>query len=303
MSLKGERRLEVEDMRTFVEVADAGGVTPAARRLGISKSMVSRQLRRLESEVGAQLLARTTRGASLTEAGVTFRDHAARVCAEVDAARETITPGGELRGLLRVAAPLSFGPTHFTPVIVEMARRYPHLKIHIDFSDDTVDLVAGGFDCAIRLGYVKDTNLASVKVGPLSGMVVASPGYIGEHGTPETLDDLTTRHQALMRGDEAWFLTDGDEVVAINPAGRFKADNGISLVAAAVAGLGVAILPLGLIREHLETGALVPVMTRHPVPSAGIYVVCLHGRHSARKVRALTEMLIQCLDCAPVSGR
>lgn len=303
MSLKRERRLEVEDMRTFVEVADAGGVTSAARRLGISKSMVSRQLRRLEAEVGAQLLARTTRGASLTEAGATFRDHAARVCAEVDAARETITPGGELRGLLRVAAPLSFGPTHFTPVIVEMARRHPNLKIHIDFSDDTVDLVAGGFDCAIRLGYVKDTSLASVKVGPLSGMVVASPDYIGEHGTPETLDDLTTRHQALMRGDEAWFLTDGDEVVAVNPAGRFKADNGISLVAAAVAGLGVAILPLGLIHEHLETGALVPVMTRHPVPPAGIYIVCLHGRHSARKVRALTEMLIQCLDCAPVSGR
>ncbi|MGF9566564.1 LysR family transcriptional regulator [Neorhizobium sp. BT27B] len=295
--------MEVEDMRTFVEVADAGGVTSAARRLGISKSMVSRQLRRLEAEVGAQLLARTTRGASLTEAGATFRDHAARVCAEVDAARETITPGGELRGLLRVAAPLSFGPTHFTPVIVEMARRHPNLKIHIDFSDDTVDLVAGGFDCAIRLGYVKDTSLASVKVGPLSGMVVASPDYIGEYGTPETLDDLTTRHQALMRGDEAWFLTDGDEVVAVNPAGRFKADNGISLVAAAVAGLGVAILPLGLIHEHLETGALVPVMTRHPVPPAGIYIVCLHGRHSARKVRALTEMLIQCLDCAPVSGR
>lgn len=302
MSLKRERRLEVEDMRTFVEVADAGGVTPAARRLGISKSMVSRQLRRLEAELGAQLLARTTRGASLTEAGAIFRDHAARVCAEVDAAHETITPGGELRGLLRVAAPLSFGPTHFTPVIVQMARRHPHLKIHIDFSDDTVDLVAGGFDCAIRLGYVKDKNLASVKVGPLSGMVVASPDYIKENGAPETLNDLATRHQSLMQGDEAWVLMDGNDVVAVQPAGRFKADNGISLVAAAVAGLGVAILPTGLIREHLQTGALMPVMTRHPVPSAGIFIVCRHGRHAARKVRVLTEMLIECFDCAPVSG-
>jgi len=94
MSRNGERSLEVEDMRTFVEVADAGGITSAARRLGISKSMVSRQLHRLESELGVQLLARTTRGASLTEAGATFRDHAARVCAEIDGAQETILPDG-----------------------------------------------------------------------------------------------------------------------------------------------------------------------------------------------------------------
>ena len=157
--------MNVEDMRTFVEVADTGGVTSAARRLGTSKSMVSRQLRRLEAELGVQLLARTTRGASLTEAGATFRDHAARVCAEIDVARETILPGGELRGLLRIAAPLSFGPTHFAPVLVEMARRHPHLKIHIGFSDHAVDLAADGFDCAIRLGYLKDSGLTSRRVG------------------------------------------------------------------------------------------------------------------------------------------
>lgn len=293
--------MDVEDMRTFVEVADTGGVTAAARRLGISKSMVSRQLRRLEAELGVQLLARTTRGASLTEAGATFRDHAARVCAEIDVARETILPDGELRGLLRIAAPLSFGPTHFAPVLVEMARRHPHLRVHINFSDEVVDLAAGGFDCAIRLGYVKDTTLASYRVGPVFGAVVASPAYIKDHGSPETLDELIN-HQALMQGNEAWQLMDGDEVVAVHPEGRFKADNGIALVAAALAGLGVAILPTGLIREHLESGTLVPVMTRHPVPTAGIYIVCPHARHPARKIRVLTEMLIEFFDHGPVSG-
>jgi DNA-binding transcriptional LysR family regulator len=99
--------MEIEDLRTFVEVADAGGVSPAARRLGVSKSIVSRRLVRLEKELGVQLLARTTRGAALTEAGITFRDHAARVCAEIDIARETILPAGDLRGRLRIAAPLS----------------------------------------------------------------------------------------------------------------------------------------------------------------------------------------------------
>src|SRR6476660_5685853 len=111
----GTPPLELEDLQTFVDVADAGGVSPAARRLGVSKSIVSRRLFRLEAELGIQLLARTTRGAALTEAGVTFREHAIRVCAEINVARETILPAGELRGRLRIAAPLSLGQTHLAP--------------------------------------------------------------------------------------------------------------------------------------------------------------------------------------------
>ena len=122
--------MDIEELRTFVEVADAGGVSPAARRLGVSKSIVSRRLFRLEAELGVQLLARTTRGAALTEAGETFRDYAARVCAEIDVARETILPAGALRGRLRVAVPLSFGQAHFAPILAEMARRHPQLQIH-----------------------------------------------------------------------------------------------------------------------------------------------------------------------------
>src|SRR5580692_11913373 len=121
--------VDLEDLQTFVEVADAGGVSPAARRLGVSKSIVSRRLVRLEEELGIQLLARTTRGAALTEAGVTFRDHAARVCAEIDAARESILPTGDLRGQLRVASPLSFGPTHLAPVLAQLARTNPLLHV------------------------------------------------------------------------------------------------------------------------------------------------------------------------------
>src|SRR3954447_17133225 len=113
---------DTEDLRTFVDVADAGGRSSAWRRLGVSKSIVSRRLFRLETELGVQLLARTTRGAALTEAGDTFRDHAARVCAEMDVARETILPAGELRGRLRIAAPLSFGTTHLAPVFAALAR-------------------------------------------------------------------------------------------------------------------------------------------------------------------------------------
>src|ERR1700753_3105064 len=123
----------IEDLQTFVEVADAGGVTGAARRLGVSKSIVSRRLFRLENELGVQLLARTTRGAALTEAGVTFRDHAARVCAEIDVARETILPAGDLRGRLRISAPLSLGPTHLAPVFAEIARCHPLFHVQASY--------------------------------------------------------------------------------------------------------------------------------------------------------------------------
>ena len=287
--------MDIEALETFVEVADAGGVSAAALRLGVSKSMVSRRLARLEKELGVQLLARTTRGAALTEAGSTFRDYAARVCAEIDVARETILPAGELRGRLRVAAPLSFGPTHFAAVLADMARRHPLLQIQTCYSDQVVDLVSEGYDCAIRLGYLPDSNLIARRVGPFYGKLVASPDYIRTNGSPEKPEDLFA-HQALMQGTESWQFVDGETIVTVNPRGRFKADNAVALVVAAIAGLGIAYLPDGLTDEHVASGALIPVMMRYPPPPAGIYVVRPPAQYPARKVRVLTEMLIACFD-------
>lgn len=284
--------MDVEDLRTFVEVADAGGVSPAARRLGVSKSIVSRRLFRLEAELGVQLVARTTRGAALSEAGVTFREHAVRVCAEIDVAQETILPAGELRGRLRIAAPLTFGPTHLAPVFAELAKRHSLLHVHASYTDRFVDLVGEGFDCAVRVGQLTDSNLLARRVGPVPGKLVASPDYIREHGAPETPDELIA-HEALMQGTESWQFIDGDRTISVHPQGRFKADNGTALAAAAVAGLGIAWLPDCIIEGDLASGALVPVMTRYPVPTGGVFVVRPPGQHPARKVRVLTELLIE----------
>lgn len=290
--------MEIEELRTFVEVADAGGVTAGALRLGISKSIVSRRLTRLEQDLGVQLLARTTRGASLTEAGETFRDYAARVCAEIDVARETIMPAGELRGRLRIAAPLSFGPSHLAPIFAELARRHPALHVHTCYSDRHVDLVVEGYDCAIRLGYLPDSNLMARRVGPVIGKLVATADYIARHGAPETPNDLLS-HDCLMQSTESWQFLDGEKVIVLRPQGRFKADNGTALVSAALSGLGIAMLPEGLVTEHLTSGALIPIMERFPVRPAGMFVVRPPSPHPARKVRVLTEMLIECFEHAP----
>lgn len=285
--------MDIEELRTFVEVADAGGVSPAARRLNVSKSIVSRRLARLEADLGIQLLARSTRGAALTEAGATFRDYAARICAEIDSAKETIMPAGELRGRIRIAAPLTFGPTHIAPVVAEMGRRHPQLEIYTCYTDRFVDLISEGYDCAIRVGILPDSNLLARRVGPIRGALVASPDYLREHGAPETPHEILA-HQTVAQINESWSFMVAGKRVTIRPQGRFRADNGTALVSAALAGLGIACLPEGVIDAHLKSGALVPIMTQHPLPELGIFVIRPPGQHPLRKVRVLTEMLIEC---------
>lgn len=287
--------MDIQELQTFVEVAEAGGVSPAARRLGVAKSVVSRSLIRLETELGVQLLARTSRGAALTEAGTAFREHAARIVAEFDAAHESIRPAGELRGRLRIAAPISFGPTHIAPVITEMARRHPLLHIHAHYSDEVVDLVGEGYDCAVRLGHLKDSGLIARRVASIHGKLVASPSYVTQHGAPRTPEELLA-HQSLMQGTESWRFTDGQAVITVHPQGRFKADNPIALCSAAIAGLGLGYLADHITDEHIKSGALVPVMAEYPPFPSGVYVVRAAGRNPTRKVRMLADLLAETLD-------
>lgn len=282
----------LEDLETFVAVADTGGVSPAARRLGLPKSIVSRRLGRLETELGAQLLTRNTRGAALTEAGATFREHAARAVAEIDAARESVSPNGELRGLLRIAVPMSLGFTHLSAMLARFAARHPLLQLHVAYGDRFVDLIGEGFDMAVRIGYLQDSALVARRVGGVGATLVASPEYVRAHGAPKSLEDLQS-HPALMQGTESWRFRDGDKIVVFHPQGRFKADTGFALVEAVLAGLGVIALPEFLADKHLASGKLVQLLPQYPIPEAGLYIVRPPGDHPARKVRVLTDYLLE----------
>lgn len=283
--------MELEDLRTFVQVADAGGVSSAARRLGVAKSIVSRRLFRLEADLGVQLLARTTRGAALTEAGVTFRDHAARVCAEMDAARDEMSPNGDVRGLLRIAVPSSFGPTHFAPALAELAVRHPLLHLHARYSDRYVDLVGEGFDCGIRVGYLQDSNLVARRIGSFSVRLFASPGYLDKHGAPKTPEDVSA-HQAVLIGTETWTFSEGKKTLAVHPQGRFKTDSAVGIAEATAAGVGIAALPDDIAESWVSAGALQPIMVGYKLPPVGIFVVRPPGQHPARKVRVLIDLLV-----------
>jgi DNA-binding transcriptional LysR family regulator len=284
--------MEIEDIQAFVEVASSGGLTPAARRLGVSKSVVSRRIARLEKSLRAKLLARTTRGASLTEAGASFREHAMKISAEADAARDSLAPDGRVRGRLRISAPLSFGATHFAPVLAELAARYPELEIQASYSDRHVDLVAEGFDAAIRLGALAQTNLVARKITSFGGRLVASPAYLQRHGTPRTPEELMN-HDAVNRINDEWPLMHDGKEITLHPRARFTADNGAALVPAVLAGLGIALLPDFLIADHVASGALNVIMPDYPMPEAGVYVVRPPGGSAPCKVRVLIDILVE----------
>ncbi len=283
--------MEIDDLRTFVEVADAGGVNTAARRLGLAKSIVSRRVIRLEEELGVQLLTRSTRGAALTEAGTLFRDRAADVCSSIDAAREEMSPDGELQGLLRIAAPASFAAQLAIP-LAELGRRHPSLHVHTRFNDRYVDLVAEGFDCGIRVGYLPDSNLVARKIGSLGVRLYASPSYIDEHGAPGSPADIL-KHSAITPGTDAWTFTKGDQTVTVHPQGRFKADSAFVLVEAGVAGIGIVAMGETVAGPYVASGALVPIMTDYQLPPVGIYIVRPPGQNPARKVRVLIDLLAE----------
>jgi DNA-binding transcriptional LysR family regulator len=284
--------MEIEDIQAFVTVADAGGLTSAAARLGVSKSIVSRRIARLEKTLRARLLTRTTRGTALTEAGATFREHATRIAAEADAARDAISTEGKVRGRLRVAAPLSFGATHFAPVLAELAGRHPELEIQASYSDRRVDLVTEGFDAAIRLGQLDASNLVARRISTFGGSLVASPGYLAKHPAPRTPEDLAA-HATVARVNDEWPLRHDGQTIRIHPRARFTADNGAALVPAVLAGLGIAMLPTFLVGEQIARGELVVLMPDYPMPEAGVYVVRPPGGSAPCKVRVLIDIMVE----------
>jgi DNA-binding transcriptional LysR family regulator len=197
-----------------------------------------------------------------------------------------------VRGRLRIAAPLSFGATHLAPILAELASRHPQLHVHTSYSDKFVDLVADGFDVGIRVGFLADSNLVARKIAPLHGMYVASPAYLSARGAPALPQDLAY-HECLLQGNEAWrFILNGRQL-SIHPQGRFKADNGSALLAGALAGLGITALPAFLTDEPIADGTLLPVLADFRTPEAGIYVVRPPGAAAPRKVRALTDILVE----------
>ncbi len=297
---------ELEDLRTFVGVVESGGLNRAAAHLGVSKSIISRRITRLEADLGTRLLSRSTRGITPTEAGIEFKARCDRILAELEEAREAVAQQGRsVRGHLRLSAPLSFGVRHLAPVLADLARTHPDLELDVAYSDRVVDLIGERFDAAIRIGSLRDSSLVARRIAPVRAVMVASPDYLARHGRPRTPQDLTA-HQCLIytgRLVPEWQFQSGKRWIAVRPEGRLRTDSGEAILQWATAGLGIADAPSFLVSDAIESGALEPLLLDYPTPEYGIYVVRPPGAHVPGKVRVLIDTLVERFGGAPTWDR
>ena len=291
----------LEDVLAFVRVVETGGFSRAAARLGVSKSIVSRRVARLEADLGVRLLNRTTRGIAPTDAGLEFRARCIDILNELDAAREAVAcRERDVAGTLRLSVPLSFGVARLAPAIAAFAAAHPRVAVDLSFSDRFVDLVNDGFDAAIRIGILPDTSHVARRLGGIEAYVVASPAYLEKHGRPEKPQALA-QHECLIYSGGArdtWQFRSGRKWVSVRPQGRFRADNGEALRCAAVAGLGITALPDFLVEDSLTSGELVRILENYPMPEAGIQLLRPGGGTAPARLAALGDFLVEWFEKA-----
>lgn len=285
----------LDDMLAFIKVVDARSFTAAADRLNLSKSVVSRRVADLENRLGARLLNRTTRRLSLTEVGQAFYDRCQRILADLEEAELAASDlQASPRGRLKLAAPLSFGIQHLAPAITAFMAQHPAIEVDVELNDRYVDLVDEGFDMAVRIGRLRDSSLIARRLAPSRRVLVASPAYLDREGTPEVPEDLGS-HRCLLYTNtpaaEQWQFRVGGEVKSVRVSGVLRANNGDLLMAAAMAGQGIAVLPTFMCGQAVETGALRCLLFDCYVSESAVHAVYPQNRHLSSKVRALVAFL------------
>jgi DNA-binding transcriptional LysR family regulator len=285
-------------IEAFARVAETGSFSAAARVMKLSKSLISRQVSALEAELGARLIARTTRSLTLTEAGRGYYDQVVRILAQMEEADLSVSQlQATPRGKLRVNAPMSFSLLQLAPALPDFLALYPEIDVDISMNDRRVDLMEEGFDLAIRIGRLADSSLIARKLGDMRRVVAGSPDYLKQRGVPATPADLR-RHDCLCYSNadtvDEWRFTEADgRPISVEVKGRVRANNGDLLRLAALRGLGLIDLPSFLVTADVERGALVPVLEPFIRQEGGVYAVYPHARYLPPKIRVFVDFLAE----------
>ena len=289
-------RWTIEEIRTFLDVMDTGTVSGAAARSNLSKSVVSKRIADLEAALGAALFQRHAGRISPTASAEELALRLRPALAEMNDAVESAAWGmAGLRGSLAIAAPMSFGTSHLSSVVADFARQHPDLDITLDYDDRVMDLVRGRFDVAVRIGQLRDSGLIARKLCEDPRVIVASADYVRRRGAPESLDDLQA-HSSIgylnVQATSVWQFRDDDGAVSGVPMkSRVSANNGEAMRDMAIAGLGIALLPLFVAHEALRKGQLIRVAEKLKPTPLPISVVWPPVKPMPMKLRAIVDHL------------
>ena len=294
--------MKLDGIEAFVAAVEAGSISEAARKLRLSKSVVSERLAELERSLGARLLQRTTRKLSLTEDGSAFHERAARILREIeDATTDLSERRGLLVGPLRISAPVTFGRMHLGPALYPFLAAHPQISLTLELDDRRVDAAADGYDAVVRHGVIDESRLVAWKLAPSRRVLVASPSYLARRGTPRTMGELRG-HDGIFyanRGVADWrFFSEGDAVI-VRAQVRLCLNNGDMLRDAAVAGLGIALLPIFVAGAAIQAGELNVVEIGVQPAKEFVFMAHPEGRNPSAKLRALAQHLRSAFGAPP----
>jgi DNA-binding transcriptional LysR family regulator len=291
-------------MSVFVAAAEAGSLIAAARRFGLSASMAGKHVSAMEAELNVRLIQRSTRRLSLTDVGQAYYARCKRILEEFeDANREASDTQQTVRGVLRVAAPVTFGAMHLGDVVARYLDQHPEVSVEITLNDRYVDLLAEGIDVAIRIGRLHDSDLVARRLAPCRMVLCASPDFLARHGVPKSVEAIRRAprlafSEAVSAGD--WTLTDPDgQSHAIDGPVRMATNNTQMLLAAALGGAGVTYGPSFVFGHHIANGDLVALLPDHHTSDPAIHAVYPTARHVSAKLRRFIDHLIASFGGTP----
>lgn len=284
-----------QELTAFVRTADSGSFSRAARELGLSQPSISRIVAELEARLGVKLLLRSTRRLTLTDAGQAFLERARQVLHDVETAEDAARGADSLRGLIRVALPVTFGVEYLVPTLPAFLQRHPLLRLELVMSDARHDLIAEGADVAIRIGELDDSPFGARWLTSLRRYVVAAPAYLAARGTPTTPAELAGHDLVTGPGlssRRAWAFTRDGAAISVDVEARIRTDTGEGMMACVRAGLGIAITAEGALRDDFATGAVVQVLGDYALSPVEVHAVFPAGPRPSAKVRALVDHMI-----------
>lgn len=291
---------DLEGLAIFAKVAETRSFAAAAAELKLSNATVSKAVSRVEAKLKTRLFNRTSRRIVLTEAGQQLSERASRILAEGEAAEdEALARSSAVHGLVRLAAPMSFGVLHLAPLFPEFLAAYPEVSIDLHLSDATIDMIGDGFDAAIRIAVLPDSSLIARRLCGISRYLVGSPGYLKQHGRPRHPLDLA-EHACITYGHgmaaETWHFTHKNgRSATVRPSGPLRINNGDAMIPALIAGVGLGALPDFILRDALDAGHLERLLTDWSLPSAAVHWVTPPGGPRPKRVDVLGDFVAQSL--------